>query len=349
MDPLRSDTRPAEALSGAERDARIEQLLLAGLDEYFAHHYEQAINLWTRVLFLDRTHDRARAYIERARSAQAERAARVRGRAAPGHRGAFRRATSRARGVWSPTRSIAARRPTRRRACSIASSGSVPVRPRRRSAARSPRGGRARTSPQPAANAWQCSRARPSSPRRGHGWIAAALLVAAAIGAFAVGAWGVAIPEPATWPIFRSATFSRTRARLPIARQAAAASRRHREPFSLALALVGDRPSPRRVAGNRSHPARRSAARRRRSAARRHSARSCSPSPPPNVRPPRPIRSRCLRPNEVPQVRISRLRNDRPLSQLRLRFFAVGAGRIAARVAAATTGTARARRSPTST
>lgn len=72
MDPLRSDPRPAEALSGAERDARIEQLLLAGLDEYFAHRYEHAVNLWTRVLFFDRQHDRARAYIERARRAQAE-------------------------------------------------------------------------------------------------------------------------------------------------------------------------------------------------------------------------------------------------------------------------------------
>ena len=39
---------------------------------YFAGEYEHAINLWTRVLFLDRNHDRARAYIERARSAQAE-------------------------------------------------------------------------------------------------------------------------------------------------------------------------------------------------------------------------------------------------------------------------------------
>jgi hypothetical protein len=72
MEPLRSDTPSTEALSGAERDARIEQLLLSGLDFYFAHDYEQAINLWTRVLFLDRHHDRARAYIERARSAQAE-------------------------------------------------------------------------------------------------------------------------------------------------------------------------------------------------------------------------------------------------------------------------------------
>jgi hypothetical protein len=57
----------------ADRDARIEQLLLAGLDHYFAARYDQAINVWTRVLFLDRGHARARAYIERARSAQAER------------------------------------------------------------------------------------------------------------------------------------------------------------------------------------------------------------------------------------------------------------------------------------
>ena len=50
-----------------------EQLLLAGLDHYFAAQYDQAVAVWTRVLFLDRSHARARAYIERARSAQAER------------------------------------------------------------------------------------------------------------------------------------------------------------------------------------------------------------------------------------------------------------------------------------
>jgi cytochrome c-type biogenesis protein CcmH/NrfG len=72
MDPARSETPASDALTGAERDARIEQLLLTGLDHYFANDYEEAINLWTRVLFLDRHHDRARAYIERARSAQAE-------------------------------------------------------------------------------------------------------------------------------------------------------------------------------------------------------------------------------------------------------------------------------------
>ena len=38
-----------------------------------ARSYDQAINVWTRALFLDRSHARARAYIERARSALAER------------------------------------------------------------------------------------------------------------------------------------------------------------------------------------------------------------------------------------------------------------------------------------
>jgi tetratricopeptide (TPR) repeat protein len=61
------------AASVADREAKIEQLLLIGLDHYFAAQYEQAINVWTRALFFDRNHARARAYIERARSALAER------------------------------------------------------------------------------------------------------------------------------------------------------------------------------------------------------------------------------------------------------------------------------------
>jgi len=73
----RSDAHDKEALNaldaGADRDAKIEQLLLLGLDHYFSAQYEQAINVWTRALFLDRSHARARAYIERARSALAER------------------------------------------------------------------------------------------------------------------------------------------------------------------------------------------------------------------------------------------------------------------------------------
>src|ERR671915_1937487 len=73
-DPLRSDpVRPAEAAGEADREARIEQLLLGGLDHYFAGEFEQAINVWTRVVFLERGHNRARAYIERARGALAER------------------------------------------------------------------------------------------------------------------------------------------------------------------------------------------------------------------------------------------------------------------------------------
>jgi tetratricopeptide (TPR) repeat protein len=73
-DPLRNDsTRANEPVSEADREAKIEQLLLSGLDHYFTGQYEQAINVWTRALFLDRNHARARAYIERARSALAER------------------------------------------------------------------------------------------------------------------------------------------------------------------------------------------------------------------------------------------------------------------------------------
>ena len=73
-DPLRFDRPPAGAdVPERDRDARIEQFLLVGLDHYFAEQYELAINVWTRVLFIDRGHARARAYIERARSAIAER------------------------------------------------------------------------------------------------------------------------------------------------------------------------------------------------------------------------------------------------------------------------------------
>lgn len=67
--PASAGADPAEA----DREARIEQLLLSGLDQYFAGQYQHAINIWTRVVFLERAHSRARAYIERARSAMAER------------------------------------------------------------------------------------------------------------------------------------------------------------------------------------------------------------------------------------------------------------------------------------
>src|SRR5918911_1248083 len=73
-DPLRTDgTRAHDHAPAPDRDAKIEQLLLLGLDHYFAARYELAINVWTRALFIDRSHPRARAYIDRARSALAER------------------------------------------------------------------------------------------------------------------------------------------------------------------------------------------------------------------------------------------------------------------------------------
>ena len=72
-DSLRTDRQRALDAPDADREAKIEHLLLGGLDHYFAAQYDQAINVWTRALFLDRSHARARAYIERARSALAER------------------------------------------------------------------------------------------------------------------------------------------------------------------------------------------------------------------------------------------------------------------------------------
>jgi hypothetical protein len=70
-DPLR--TAPAsDGSPDPDRDALIERLLLAGLDHYFEGRYEQAVNVWTRVAFLERGHGRARAYIDRARGALAE-------------------------------------------------------------------------------------------------------------------------------------------------------------------------------------------------------------------------------------------------------------------------------------
>lgn len=56
----------------ASREAQVDALLEDGLDRYFNGRFEDAIHLWTRVLFFDRTHARARAYIDRARTALAE-------------------------------------------------------------------------------------------------------------------------------------------------------------------------------------------------------------------------------------------------------------------------------------
>ena len=55
-DPERTPGSPDDR----DRATRIEELLVSGLDHYFAADYEQAINIWTRVVFLERDHDRAR-------------------------------------------------------------------------------------------------------------------------------------------------------------------------------------------------------------------------------------------------------------------------------------------------
>lgn len=71
-DPKRHDATSADA-AGTGQESRVEHLLVEGLDRYFLGHYEDAIHLWTRVLFLDRSHASARAYIDRARGAILER------------------------------------------------------------------------------------------------------------------------------------------------------------------------------------------------------------------------------------------------------------------------------------
>lgn len=72
-----AETRRAQSSPPSERTAdrasQADTLLVQGLDQYFAGQFEDAIHIWTCVLFLDRTHARARAYIDRARSAVAER------------------------------------------------------------------------------------------------------------------------------------------------------------------------------------------------------------------------------------------------------------------------------------
>jgi len=73
-DPKPSDTPQLDdGRPDLDRDAKIDELLLAGLEHYFGGRHQEAINVWGRVLFLDRGHARARTYIDRARGALAER------------------------------------------------------------------------------------------------------------------------------------------------------------------------------------------------------------------------------------------------------------------------------------
>jgi hypothetical protein len=190
MDPLRSDTRPAEALSGPERDARIEQLLLAGLDEYFAHRYEHAINLWTRVLFFDRQHDRARAYIERARRAQAERQRES--------EAALHQAIDALRAGDVATARKLVSDAIDHGASPDEAHGMLERIERLGVGQASPKWRRRVASP---SSAWS-SHASASPVIPVHGPVrgsAAVLLVAAAVGALVVAAWGVTVPGLSTW------------------------------------------------------------------------------------------------------------------------------------------------------
>lgn len=72
VDARRLESEPSPD-NRIDRESQVEALLLEGLDRYFASRYEEAIHIWSRALFLDRSHPRARAYIDRARTALAER------------------------------------------------------------------------------------------------------------------------------------------------------------------------------------------------------------------------------------------------------------------------------------
>jgi tetratricopeptide (TPR) repeat protein len=186
---VRNDAVSSEPLTDAERDARIEQLLLAGLDEYFAGTYEHAINLWTRVLFLDRHHDRARAYIERARSAQAEEQRETEAVLQQGIE-AFQQGD-----VQSARRLIAA---ALDRGASREDAQGLLDRIERLGTGQSAPPRRRRTLAVSAGSADPT--AAPDAQRR-RGWVAAILLVAAALGVLAIGFLGVTPLDPASWSL----------------------------------------------------------------------------------------------------------------------------------------------------
>jgi tetratricopeptide (TPR) repeat protein len=191
MDPLRAELPSSEALSGTERDKRIEQLLLAGLDEYFAGQYEQAINLWTRVLFLDRHHDRARAYIERARSAQAELQRESEALLQQALKALADGDVVTARGLVADAIDRGGSRDDALgildRIERVGVGQTAPM--RRRGVPRPPV-----SDPPPRPHAATSHGVR--------GWVALLLLVTAAAGVLAVGVLGFSVPEPAAWPIF---------------------------------------------------------------------------------------------------------------------------------------------------
>jgi hypothetical protein len=201
MDPARSEQPTSDALTDHERDARIEQLLLTGLDHYFAVDYDHAINLWTRVLFLDRGHDRARAYIERARSAQAER---QREAEALMHQGLDALTSGDVERARQLVAEALARGASRDLALGVLDRierlGVLPA---------------TSAEPQSVAPSWLKSRTpvvpSPAAPppARRRGWAGIALLTLAAVGAAAVALGGLTVPDLRGW-LFTDADGERT-------------------------------------------------------------------------------------------------------------------------------------------
>jgi hypothetical protein len=207
MDSLRSERPASDALTGSEREARIEQLLLTGLDHYFGGDYDQAINLWTRVLFLDRGHDRARAYIERARSAQAER---QREAEALMHQGL----DALARGDVAHARELVGE------ALARGASRDLALGVLDRIERLGPLSTRMPEPPRTAAS-WLKPRT-PSVPQREatvpktrRGWLGAALLVFAAVGVVALALGGLTMPGTSRWSLANAARRAGPAAMLP--------------------------------------------------------------------------------------------------------------------------------------
>jgi hypothetical protein len=190
---IRTETLSSEPLSDAERDARIEQLLLAGLDEYFSGKYEPAINLWTRVLFLDRHHDRARAYIERARSAQAEQQRETEVVLQQGIEAFQQGDVQSARRLIADALDRGASRDDAQglldRIDRLGAGQIAPPRRRRVS---------------PAVPRVTDALAAPVKQRR-RGWVVMVLLIAAAVGVVAVGFLGITPLDPASWSLTAAA------------------------------------------------------------------------------------------------------------------------------------------------
>ena len=151
----------------------------------------------------------------------------------------------------------------------------------------------------------------PRSARR-RGWVAAVLLIAAAIGVVAVGFLGLTPLDPAGLVRLTTAA-PPTGAAVSVAdARCAAGSCGERSGSRARPSARRHRPPARCHRAARPHSGRRSAARGSHGASHAAFSGSCSPWPPPNspdARRPRQV----VRPNEVSKVRLPRLRDERPL------------------------------------